>query len=408
METDHYFAFISYSRKDAAFAREIQYFLEHYKYPRSVVPPENQPEDEQYIRRVFLDTDDLSTRSPDFMAELEEKLKNSRYLLVLCSTNSAASKSVCHWEIRTFLKYHSMDDILPIALNGVEAGSIPEEVMPIVARRNIVLLDSAASMKSFENRGMLFHVAEFLLKVDAILLNNRYEKERRAAKRKQLTLAMIVLTLISILSTCLAIECYYATIRAREHTRFEQKVFPSSIVFGYAKNFLVPLIKATTAAGTEKCIMVIAMPRDYSELPNRAEVKREHFSRDASSLGWRYENVKIEVAGRRPIAIGEISPGQPVAGARVFADMASTVTAIKHVVDYLTTTGNSKFHANTMEEKERLTAHYLREFKTVLMDVLRVEKELGSPEVGNYQIYFVANHEELRATLDEIQANAQK
>ncbi len=124
MSTTKCFAFISYSRLDAQYAKHIQHFLEHYKYPQKIVAQENQPKGTEYIRRVFLDTTDLSTRGADFYAELEERLKESRYLLVLCSPNSAAEKSVCHWEIQTFLKYHSMDDIHPITLNLVNPDSI--------------------------------------------------------------------------------------------------------------------------------------------------------------------------------------------------------------------------------------------------------------------------------------------
>ncbi len=296
--------------------------------------------------------------------------------------------------------------------------------MPIFKRRNIVLLDTKASLSSMENRGMMFHVAEFLLKVDAIILNNRYEKERRATKRRRLTLLVLVLVIISVLSVCLTIQSLHAVQRseelrikaeelrerAEEHTEFEKNLFPSSIVFGYAKNFLVPLIKATTGSDSkpEKCIMVIAMPQDYSELPNRPQAKKEHFIADASSLGWEHKGVSVPVPGRSPITIVEIFPKQSIAGVRVYADMASTVTAIKHVVDYLTTEGNSKFHANTMEEKEKLTLHYLSEFKKVLMEVLSDKKELGSPVEKNYEIHFVGNHEELKSVLDGIRANSGK
>ena len=83
------FAFISYSRKDIDVARDIQRRLEKYPYPKDKVAEDRSPYNSDYIRKVFLDITDLSARERKFTDELKQKLSEARYLIVICSKNSA-------------------------------------------------------------------------------------------------------------------------------------------------------------------------------------------------------------------------------------------------------------------------------------------------------------------------------
>ena len=108
-----YWAFISYSHKDEAFARRLQAYLETYRVPKALVgrtlrgeqiPPRLFP--------VFRDRDELPGAS-DLGAKLREELQRSRYLIVVCSANSAGSRWVDE-EIQYFQALGRADRVLCI------------------------------------------------------------------------------------------------------------------------------------------------------------------------------------------------------------------------------------------------------------------------------------------------------
>ena len=142
MSENNYYAFISYSRDDIDAAKYIKRFLEHFKYPEDKVGPELRPENSKFLRKVFFDKTSLSGHKGDtFEQELQKKLAASRYLLVLCSPNSAkknpdAEKHYVNWEIERFLEAHNNDYglIVPVILDG-EPDLSDESCLPSAIRR---------------------------------------------------------------------------------------------------------------------------------------------------------------------------------------------------------------------------------------------------------------------------------
>lgn len=120
---EHYFAFISYSRKDYDIARAIWRRLESFRYP-SRVERQYRPRGTKYVREIFFDRTKLDCSNEDFKKGIYEALVQSRYLIVLCSPNSAAPNEVGnHWvddEISYFLSQHggNADLVVPVLLNG--------------------------------------------------------------------------------------------------------------------------------------------------------------------------------------------------------------------------------------------------------------------------------------------------
>lgn len=88
------FAFISYSRADIKVANWLHRKLEKYPYPRSLVTEENRPSHKQLLRKIFIDVKDLHVTVDEFKGEIKQNLKESRYLIVLCSKDSAKSEFV--------------------------------------------------------------------------------------------------------------------------------------------------------------------------------------------------------------------------------------------------------------------------------------------------------------------------
>ena len=108
-----YFAFISYQRKDEDWADRLRKKLEHYRLPSSVrkqnaaLPKE--------IRPIFRDA--LELAGGVLAKEIETALQQSKFLIVICSPNSAISPWV-NKEIQTFIKLGREDKLIPFIIDG--------------------------------------------------------------------------------------------------------------------------------------------------------------------------------------------------------------------------------------------------------------------------------------------------
>lgn len=113
-----YFAFISYSHRDERFATKIHRELERIKIPPDLVAGLPQGlQSSTRMRPIFRDKDELPSTSslPD---ALQENLRASAYLIVICSPESAISRWV-NEEIRYFQSLGRSQRILCIIVRGV-------------------------------------------------------------------------------------------------------------------------------------------------------------------------------------------------------------------------------------------------------------------------------------------------
>ncbi|WP_458464590.1 TIR domain-containing protein [Paenibacillus sp.] len=109
-----YFAFISYSRKDKAWARWLQRQLESYRLPTRIIKKyENVP---KRVTPVFRDETDLAGAILE--QSLEKALTNSQYLIVISSPNSAQSEWVGK-EVEAFRAMGREDHIIPFVVDGI-------------------------------------------------------------------------------------------------------------------------------------------------------------------------------------------------------------------------------------------------------------------------------------------------
>ncbi|HZF27260.1 MAG TPA: toll/interleukin-1 receptor domain-containing protein [Steroidobacteraceae bacterium] len=140
-EQYRYWAFISYSNKDALVARRLHRRLENYSIPRDLrgrpgldgaVPAKLFP--------IFRDREELPLSS-DLGASIEDALRISRYLIVLCSPAAAHSRWV-NEEIRYFKSLGREDRIFAIILSGEpNASDVPatseQECFPPALRHRV-------------------------------------------------------------------------------------------------------------------------------------------------------------------------------------------------------------------------------------------------------------------------------
>ena len=106
------YAFISYNHKDVKWAKWLQDKLESYKLPSDI---HNEFEDSRYLRPVFRDKTDLNTGI--LANELRKELEESKYLVVICSPNSAQSAWVSD-EVKAFIEMGRLDFIIPFIVSG--------------------------------------------------------------------------------------------------------------------------------------------------------------------------------------------------------------------------------------------------------------------------------------------------
>ncbi|MCR5371392.1 MAG: toll/interleukin-1 receptor domain-containing protein, partial [Clostridium sp.] len=118
-----YLAFISYrhSHDDSEAALGFRKGIEGYHLPKDSGLPVR--------RRVFRDTDELPT-SADLGADIENALRDSEYLISLCSEEYVKSLW-CMREVELFLELGRRDRILPVLVSGSPEVAVPEMIRDI-------------------------------------------------------------------------------------------------------------------------------------------------------------------------------------------------------------------------------------------------------------------------------------
>ncbi len=129
-ENPKYWAFISYSHKDATFGRRLHRRLENYALPRrmvgratgrSVIPRRLAP--------IFRDREEFSAAN-DLSTEVRAALLVSRSLIVVCSPAAAASPWVAR-EVETFRALHPDRPVLAAIREGEPPACFPDALRRI-------------------------------------------------------------------------------------------------------------------------------------------------------------------------------------------------------------------------------------------------------------------------------------
>lgn len=189
-EEYRYFAFVSYSHKDMAWAKWVQNKLEHYRLPaqirkKHVALP-------QKLAPVFRDETDLA--GPVLEEALQRELERSQYLIVICSPNSVASSYV-NDEIEYFLSLGRKKQIIPLVVEGQPfSGNSETECFP-PAIRGIVPELLGISVQEHGKKDAFSRLVATLLRLPADEVVMR-EKKRDAFHKGVAAIATAVLAVV--------------------------------------------------------------------------------------------------------------------------------------------------------------------------------------------------------------------
>lgn len=119
-----YTAFISYSHADQAVVKWLHRALESYRVPVKLVGKETPAgKVPGKFKPIFRDRDDLSAAA-SLTNTIKEALRQSKFLIVVCSPNAARSTWV-EKEIQEFRKMHGQDQILCLIADADPSGKVP-------------------------------------------------------------------------------------------------------------------------------------------------------------------------------------------------------------------------------------------------------------------------------------------
>ena len=196
-----YFAFISYQRKDEEWADRLRSKLEHYRLPSSVRKQDASLPKE--IRPIFRDA--LELAGGVLAKEIEAALQQSKFLIVICSPNSAKSPWV-NKEIQTFIDLGREDRIIPFIIDGTpfsddeKTECFPPALRSLKDERE--LLGININELSRDAAAVKVVARMFGLKFDSLW--QRYERE----KKKRIWMGILGLVLFGVV--CLGVASYIA------------------------------------------------------------------------------------------------------------------------------------------------------------------------------------------------------
>ena len=188
MNAYKYLAFISYKREDEAWAKWLQYKLEHYKLPTNV--RRDNPSLPKTARPVFKDTTDLSG------GVLEEAIKSalasSQYLIVVCSPRAAQSPWVCK-EVQEFIDSGREKNIIPFIIDGepfstdIAKECFPQNLRSLSNERELL----GINVNEMGRDAAAIKVVARMFNLQFDLLWQRWERERRVRRRMIVSFSLL-------------------------------------------------------------------------------------------------------------------------------------------------------------------------------------------------------------------------
>ena len=203
-----YYAFISYSHKDEKWAQWIQRALENYRLP-AVIRKETGKQLPKRLTPIFRDATDLAIGKLN--DNLHRELESSRYLIVICSPNSAKpnleGKHFVNAEVEHFNSLGRSDCIIPVIVDGIPGDPERECFCPKLKELDLLGVDAT----KIPRERLLNDVVAKILNLRPDELWQR-EKRRRTRNRIRMTIGGTLLLMLLLAGGYIAYDWFHAHI----------------------------------------------------------------------------------------------------------------------------------------------------------------------------------------------------
>lgn len=328
-----YWAFVSYSHADESWARWLHKAIETWRVPRRLVGrPHPDGEIPRRLIPVFRDRDELSS-SAELGAVINKALRESRYLIVICSPRAAGSRWV-NEEIRYFKSLGREARVLALIVDG-EPGSAQAECFPPALKWRVdadgSLLDIPVEPIAADAREHGDGRGDARLKLLAGMLGlgfddlRQRERQRRFWQRLRDAAALAALAL-AVLGTWAAFERYKQQQNLAHHLEKVYEAGRKELLAGRDMRAAVYLAEAYRLGRDTHALRFMlgrAMAPLDAEAPLRIEtggpVRRPVFSPDGSRLITPTEDLALIAAAAPDVppavthaAIWDVATGEPL------------------------------------------------------------------------------------------------
>lgn len=259
-----YYAFISYSRKNSKAAAYLHKQMEHFRIPVKYVAEENRPKGQKFLRPIFRDRRDLEAGEGNFTSHIKTALGESRYLIVLCSQEAAASIWV-NEEIKHFLATHNNDynTIVPVILNGEPGSKEESECLPEALQLEEITIRNLPSMipdegdeeKTGWENGVI-QAMSYMLKINREKIKESVDAEKVHQAKIYAAIGVVTTVIFALLTTW----AIHAEWQAKEQAESSQKTM----------EFLTKILEASDPGkgGKNKITVIEAIKSKIPDLDN--------------------------------------------------------------------------------------------------------------------------------------------
>lgn len=183
MKTYKYVAFISYQRKDEEWAKWLHHQLEYYHLPVNLGQEKSNAINS--LRPIFLDEVELA--GGILSENIEDALSHSKFLIVLCSPNSAKSIWV-NKEVQYFIDQENIQNIIPVIIDGYPYSANVDEECFVPALYNLKGSENEllGINAKFGREIASVKIVSQIIGVGFDVLWNRYEREKEYERQRQL------------------------------------------------------------------------------------------------------------------------------------------------------------------------------------------------------------------------------
>ena len=250
-----YDAFISYRHleKDMFVAKGIHKALETARIPGKI----RKLSGKKKIQRVFRDQEELPIGS-DLGENIEEALRESEYLIVICSPQTKESVWVMK-EIDTFIELHGRSNILAVLVEGEPEESFPEQILRDDLGNSVEPL--AADVRGLDKKDTARKIKSESLRLAAAIIGCDYDDLRQRHRERKMRRYVGIAAVFAVMGV--GFGAYNAYSRAMINENYRQmQINESKVLAGTSADILEEGDRKTAAL-----VAVEALPHEGNDRP---------------------------------------------------------------------------------------------------------------------------------------------